>query len=74
MLTGVGESLTREEMTDLIKKYGGKVTTSVSRRTSYLVVGEDAGESKLSKVCGSGLVALTRLSQHCHMVVTTWSV
>ena len=31
-------------------RYGGKVTQSISKKTSYLVVGEDAGESKLAKV------------------------
>ena len=41
----------REQASDLIKKYGGRVTTSVSKKTSYLVVGEEAGESKLAKVC-----------------------
>jgi len=41
----------REQASDLIKKYGGRVTTSVSKKTSYLVIGEEAGESKLAKVC-----------------------
>ena len=36
VLTGVYESLEREEMTEIIKKYGGKVTTSLSRNTTYL--------------------------------------
>ena len=31
-------------------RYGGKVTSSLSKKTSYLVVGEEAGESKLAKV------------------------
>ena len=54
VITGVLESMEREQASDLIKKYGGKVTVSVSKKTSYLVVGEDAGQSKLSKVhhCG----------------------
>ena len=51
VITGVLESLERDEAADIIKKYGGKVTTSVSGRTSYIVVGEEAGESKLVKVC-----------------------
>ena len=49
VLTGVYESLEREEMAELIKKYGGKVTTSVSKNTKYLVVGKEAGQSKLAK-------------------------
>ena len=52
MITGVLDSMEREEAADLIKRYGGKVTGNVSGRTSYLVVGEDAGESKLAKVMG----------------------
>lgn len=50
MITGVLESLERDEAADIIKKYGGKVTTNVSGKTSYLVIGEEAGESKLAKV------------------------
>ena len=34
----------------MIKKYGGKVTQSVSKKTSYVMVGQDPGERKLSKV------------------------
>ena len=34
----------------MIQRYGGKVTQSVSKKTSYVVVGRDPGESKLSKV------------------------
>ena len=39
----------REEAADLIKRYGGKVTQSVSKKTSSSM-GWDPGESKLSKV------------------------
>ena len=31
-------------------RYGGRVTSSISKKTSYIVVGEEAGESKLAKV------------------------
>lgn len=50
VFTGVGESLDRDETTDLVKKYGGRVTTSLSKKTSYLVVGDDSGDSKTNKV------------------------
>ena len=49
VITGVLESLEREEAQELIQKYGGKVTQSVSKKTSYVVVGSDPGQSKLSK-------------------------
>lgn len=50
MVTGVLDSLERETAAELIKSYGGKVTGNVSSKTSYLVVGEEAGASKLAKV------------------------
>ena len=40
VLTGVFESLEREEMAEIVKSLGGKVTTSLSKNTKYLVVGE----------------------------------
>ena len=50
VIMGILESIEREEAADLIQRYGGKVTQSVSKKTSYVVVGRDPGESKLSKV------------------------
>ena len=50
VITGILESIEREEAADLIQRYGGKVTQSVSKKTSYVIIGQDAGESKLSKV------------------------
>ena len=49
VITGVLESLEREEAQELIQKYGGKVTQSISKKTSYVVVGSDPGQSKLAK-------------------------
>jgi DNA ligase (NAD+) len=48
VLTGTLPTLKRDEAKDLIVKAGGKVTGSVSAKTDYVVVGEDAG-SKLEK-------------------------
>lgn len=64
MITGVLDSLEREVAADLVKRYGGKVTGNISGRTSYLVVGEDAGESKLAKVRTVGGVACVCNSSH----------
>jgi DNA ligase (NAD+) len=43
VLTGSLRSLTRDQARDLILRLGGRVTGSVSRKTDYVVVGEDAG-------------------------------
>ena len=40
----------RDEAKSLIERYGGKVTTNISKRTSYLVLGRDPGASKITKV------------------------
>jgi DNA ligase (NAD+) len=48
VLTGTLPTLSREKATDLIEAHGGKVTSSVSKKTSYVVAGSDAG-SKLQK-------------------------
>jgi DNA ligase (NAD+) len=48
VLTGTLPSLSRQEAKTLIESHGGKVTGSVSQRTSYVVAGEAAG-SKLQR-------------------------
>lgn len=48
VLTGTLPSMTRDEASAMIKKLGGKVSGSVSKKTSYVVAGEEAG-SKLTK-------------------------
>ncbi|KAG0047119.1 hypothetical protein BGZ83_007755 [Gryganskiella cystojenkinii] len=50
VFTGELSSITREDASDLVKRYSGRVTGSPSGKTSYVVVGDDAGESKLAKV------------------------
>jgi DNA ligase (NAD+) len=57
VITGTLPTLKRDEAKDLIEKAGGKVTTSVSAKTSYVVVGEDAG-SKLEKAQSLGITQL----------------
>jgi len=54
VITGTLPSLSRDEATALIKANGGKVTSSVSKKTDYLLCGEDAG-SKLTKAESLGI-------------------
>ncbi|AOW99259.1 DNA ligase (NAD(+)) LigA [Moorena producens PAL-8-15-08-1] len=58
VITGTLPTLKRSEAKDLIQNAGGKVTSSVSAKTDYLVVGDDAG-SKLEKAKALGITQLT---------------
>ena len=54
VLTGTLSKFTRKEASDLIEKFGGKTSSSVSKKTNYLLAGEDAG-SKLTKAQSLGV-------------------
>ncbi|XP_023558535.1 replication factor C subunit 1 [Octodon degus] len=54
VITGVLESIERDEAKSLIERYGGKVTGNVSKKTSYLVMGRDSGQSKSDKAAALG--------------------
>jgi DNA ligase (NAD+) len=60
VITGTLPTLKRNEAKELIEQAGGKVTGSVSAKTDYLVVGEEAG-SKLEKAQELGITQLSEL-------------
>lgn len=54
VLTGSLTGFTRQEASDIIERFGGKVSGSVSKKTSYVLAGEEAG-SKLTKAQELGI-------------------
>jgi DNA ligase (NAD+) len=59
VVTGTLESMSREEATAALEAKGAKVTGSVSKKTTGLVVGEEPGASKLTKAQREGVPLLT---------------
>ena len=58
VLTGALSKYSRDEASDIIEKLGGKTSGSVSKKTSYVLAGEDAG-SKLTKAQNLGVTVIT---------------
>jgi len=58
VITGTLPSLSREDAKAIIEQAGGKVSTSVSKKTSFVVAGEDPG-SKLTKAQELGIPVIT---------------
>jgi DNA ligase (NAD+) len=61
VLTGKLESFSRDQATEIIESLGGKVTSSVSNLTNYILAGSDAG-SKLKKAESLGVTILNEAS------------
>ncbi|MCJ1392457.1 hypothetical protein MMC18_005324 [Xylographa bjoerkii] len=55
VFTGLLDALGREEGQELVKRYGAKVTSGPSSKTSYVVLGTDAGPKKLETIAKYGL-------------------
>lgn len=58
VITGTLPTMKRDEASELIKANGGKVSGSVSKKTSYVVAGEEAG-SKLTKANELGIAVIS---------------
>ena len=58
VLTGALSTFTRDEASAIIESYGGKASGSVSKKTNYVVAGENAG-SKLTKAQSLGIPVLS---------------
>lgn len=58
VITGTLEKYTREEATKVIEKFSGKTSSSVSKKTDYVLAGSEAG-SKLVKAESLGVKVLS---------------
>lgn len=58
VLTGTLPTLSRNEATEIIERFGGKASSSVSKKTDYVLAGEEAG-SKLTKAESLGIQIIT---------------
>ncbi len=58
VLTGTLEKYTRDEASEIIEKFGGKTSNSVSKKTNYVLAGDEAG-SKLTKAEELGVKIIT---------------
>ena len=66
MLTGTLPTLSRSEATKIIEDLGGKASSSVSKKTSYVVAGEEAG-SKLKKAQDLGIKVMDEEEAMSHL-------
>lgn len=55
VISGVFTKFSRKELQNMIEMHGGKNTSSISKKTDYLVAGENMGPSKLSKAENLGV-------------------
>ena len=55
VFTGLLKTISRDEGQALVKRYGGKVTGAPSSKTDFVVLGDDAGPSKLRKIKDHGI-------------------
>jgi replication factor C subunit 1 len=59
VVSGVLDSMKREEFTSFVERHGGRVTKAVSGKTTFLVVGDHVGKSKMQKAEEKGVDMIT---------------
>ena len=62
VISGVFENHSREELKSLIEKNGGKISSSISSKTNYLLAGKNIGPSKFSKANELGIQVINEAS------------
>ena len=62
VISGVFENHSREELKFLIEKNGGKISSSISSKTNYLVAGKNVGPSKFNKANELGIQVINEAS------------
>ena len=62
VISGVFENHSREELKSLIEKNGGKISSSISSKTNYLVAGKNIGPSKFNKANELGVPVINEVS------------
>lgn len=67
VITGVLPTLTREQAEQLVASQGGKVGSSVSKNTTFLVVGDAPGESKVDKAKQLGIPVINQYELMSHI-------
>jgi DNA ligase (NAD+) len=59
VISGVFQKFSRDELKQLIEQHGGKNTGSISKKTSYVLAGENMGPSKLEKATSLGIPVIS---------------
>ena len=62
VISGVFENHSREELKSLIEKNGGKISSSISSKTNYLLAGKNIGPSKFNKANELGVPVINEVS------------
>jgi DNA ligase (NAD+) len=59
VISGVFRNFSRDQLKEMIEKYGGKNTGSISGKTDFLLAGEDMGPAKMKKAQGLGVKVIS---------------